>query len=86
MSIRTFHEGDEQLFLSLVNIAYRNLETFTSERVKTLTSSPYFNPEGFFIAEKEGAPVGCIGVFNLPAKECLWIGYLAVKEAFSNSR
>ena len=84
MIIRTFHKGDEQLFLSLVNTAYRNLETLTPERVKRLTSPPYFNPDGFFIAEKQGSPVGCVGVFNLPAKGCLWMGYLAVKEAFSN--
>lgn len=82
--IRTFHKGDEQLFPSLVNTAYRNLETLTPERVKRLTSPPYFNPDGFFIAEKQGSPVGCVGVFNLPAKGCLWMGYLAVKEAFSN--
>jgi len=82
--IRTFHHGDEQLFLLLVNTAYRNLEILASERVKRLTSPPYFNSDGFFIAEKEGSPAGCIGVFNLPAKGYLWIGYLAVKEAFSN--
>jgi N-acetylglutamate synthase-like GNAT family acetyltransferase len=70
--------------MRLVNIAYRNLETLTLERVKRLTSPPYFNPKGFFIAEKEGSPVGCVGVFNLPAKGYLEIRYLAVKDAFSN--
>lgn len=84
MIIRTFHRGDEQLFLPLVNTAHRNLEILISERVKRLTSPPYFNSDGFFIAEKEGSPVGCVGVFNLRAKGYLWIGYLAVKEAFSN--
>jgi len=54
------------------------------EQIKRLTSPPYFNIDGFFIAEKESSPVGCIGVFNLPAKGYLWIGYLAVKEALSN--
>jgi N-acetylglutamate synthase-like GNAT family acetyltransferase len=70
--------------MQLVNIAYRNLETLTWEQVKRLTSPPYFSPEGFFIAEKKGSPIGCIGVFNLPAKGYLEIRYLAVKEAFSN--
>ena len=84
MSLRIFRTGDEQLFLSMVNVAYRNLETLTTERVKRLTSPPYFNPEGFFIAEKERLPIGCVGVFNLPAEKFLEIRYLAVKEAFSN--
>jgi GNAT superfamily N-acetyltransferase len=84
VTIRTFHRGDEQLFLRLANTAYRNLEILTSERVKRLTSPPYFNRDGFFIAEKEGAPVGCVGAFNLRTKGYLWIGYLAVEAAFSN--
>ncbi|MEM2939904.1 MAG: GNAT family N-acetyltransferase [Candidatus Bathyarchaeia archaeon] len=54
------------------------------ERVKRLTSSPNFHSEGFFIAEKDGLPIGCIGVFNLPAEGFLEIRYLAVKDAFSN--
>jgi GNAT superfamily N-acetyltransferase len=60
------------------------LEILTSERVKRLTSPPYFNRDGFFIAEREGAPVGCVGAFNLRTKGYLWIGYLAVEDAFSN--
>ncbi|MEM2941091.1 MAG: GNAT family N-acetyltransferase [Thermoproteota archaeon] len=51
--------------------------------MRRLTSSPSFNPQGFFIAEEKGLPVGCIGVINLPAEGFLEIRYLAVKDAFS---
>lgn len=84
MIIRSFRQSDKQIFLQLVNTAYRNLETLTNERVERLTSPPYFDPDGFFIAEKEGSPVGCVGVFNLPAEAHLEMRYLAVKDAFSN--
>jgi N-acetylglutamate synthase-like GNAT family acetyltransferase len=82
--LRAFRQGDEQLVLSLVNSAYRNLEQLSSERLKSLTSPPYFNADGFFIAEDEGTPLGCVGVFNLLAPGYFLLQYLAVKEAFSN--
>jgi len=86
LKLRSFRRGDEQLFKALVNTTYRNLETLTEERVKTLTSPPYFNPKGFFIAEKQDAdaPVGCVGVFNLSAEKCFTLQYLAVRQAMSN--
>jgi len=82
--LRIFGQGDEKSVLALVNEAYRNLETLTAERLKMYTSPPYFNPEGFFIAEENGAPVGCIGVFNLSADRYLLLQYLAVTGALSN--
>jgi len=82
--IRTFRQGDEQSVLSLVNVAYRNLEQLRTERLKLFTSPPYFNPDGCFIAEEEGVPRGCIGVFNLSADKYLLLQYLAVREALSN--
>jgi N-acetylglutamate synthase-like GNAT family acetyltransferase len=84
MILRTFRQGDEQLVLSLVNTAYRNLEQLRTERLKSLTSPPHFNADGFFIAEEEGTSLGCIGVFNLLAPGYLLLQYLAVKEAFSH--
>jgi len=84
MTIRSFREGDEQLFFQLINEAYRNLEAVTLEYISRITTSEHFNPDGFFFAEKDGVPIGCIGVFNLPAKGFLWMGYLAVKDAFHN--
>jgi len=86
MIIRTFREDDEQSVLSLVNAAYRNLEKLRAERLKMFTSPPNYNADGFFIAEEEGMPVGCIGVFNLSAERYLLLQYLAVREAFSNLR
>lgn len=82
--LRSFQQGDKQSFLYLVNTAYRNLEKLTQEQVERLTSPPYFNSEGFFIAEKEGKPFGCVGVYNLTAVKYFELRYLAVKEALSN--
>jgi len=84
MSLRGFRHGDEKSFPLLVNEAYRNLERLTAERVRRMLSPPYFSPDGFFFFERRGHPVGCVGVFNLPAKSCFEIRYLAVKDAFSN--
>lgn len=86
ITLRTFRNGDEESFLNLVNTAYRNLESLTVERVTKLMSPPYFNPEGFFIAEKKNLPIGCIAVFNLPSKRHVSLQYLAVRKAFSNLR
>lgn len=83
-AIRSFRKGDEKTFLKLVNIAYRNLETLTRDRIKRLTAPPYFNADGFFIAEKHSQPIGCIGVFNLPAEKYLETRYLVAKDALSN--
>lgn len=83
-TLRSFQDGDEKSFLQLVNTAHSKLENLSMERVEQLTSSPRFNRDGFFIAEQEGAPVGCVGVFTLPSQRHLEIRYLAVIEAFSN--
>ena len=84
MIIRAFRRDDEQTVLTLVNEAYRNLEELRAERLKMLTSPPHFNADGFFIAQKERLPVGCIGVFNLSAEKHLLLQYLAVRDALSN--
>jgi len=83
--LRNFRKGDEESFQHLVNTAYRNLETLTPERIKRLTSPPYFDPAGFFIAESRDQPMGCIGVFNLPAEKHLEIRYPAVIDAMSKT-
>lgn len=72
MNLRSFHHGDEQLFLDLVNRTYRNLESLTVERVRRLLSQPFFDPRGFFIAEEKGIAVGCIGVFNARKEMFVW--------------
>jgi len=41
--VRNFQQGDEQSILFIVNTAYKNLERLIIERVKRLTSPPYFN-------------------------------------------
>jgi N-acetylglutamate synthase-like GNAT family acetyltransferase len=85
MVLRNFQSGDDRLFINLVSAAYRNLETLTTQRVKRLLSPPYFEPKGFFIAEEKSKPLGCVGVFNLSAKDRIDLRYLAVNNTFSNT-
>lgn len=84
MVLRNFRSGDEQVFSSLVNVAFKNLEHLGLEEIKRRCSSPSFDPNGFFVAEESGSPIGCIGIFNLPQDGFLEIRYLAVKNAFAN--
>jgi len=82
--LRNFKPGDTQVFRRLVNTAYHNLEHLSEERVATLTSPPLFDAKGFFIAERKGSPIGCIGVFNLHSEHHFVIQYLAVNDALRN--
>ena len=65
-----------------------NLQDWTSGFIeapgtKIFLSSIAFDPAGCFVAENEGAIVGCVAVTNLPRKNWLVIRYLAAKNAAS---
>lgn len=52
MTLRNFRSGDEYAFFTLVNVAFRNLESLSMERVKKLISSSNFHPEGFLLLRR----------------------------------
>jgi hypothetical protein len=61
LSIRRFEPEDEASLLQLQTAAFRELEYLP--RVKVGLHS--LDAAGSFIAEKDGSPIGCIGLFKL---------------------
>jgi GNAT superfamily N-acetyltransferase len=74
--IRSFRKGDEATIPTIIEKCFGSLEFIP--RVKLGLGSPHFNPEGSFVAEKNGAAVGCIGFVNLPRANSFELRYLGV--------
>lgn len=81
VTIRAFRAGDENAFFDLLKNSFGSLEYLP--RVKAEINGPYFNREGSFIAEKNGSPIGCVGLRNLPREKWHEIRYLAVRNGDS---
>lgn len=81
VTVRDFRTGDESIFFELLENSFGSLEYLP--RVKAEITGPYFNREGSFIAEKNGSPIGCVGLRNLPREKWHEIRYLAVKNGES---
>lgn len=81
VTIRSFRSGDENTYLDLLKNSFASLEYLP--RVKAEISGPYLNKGGSFIAEKNGSPVGCVGLRNHPRGKWHEIRYLAVKNGES---
>jgi predicted N-acetyltransferase YhbS len=79
LAVRSFGPGDESIFFEILRDSFGPLEYVP--RVKAEMSGPYFNREGSFIAEKNGSPVGCVGLRNFPREKWLDIRYLAVRDS-----
>ena len=75
VTIRRFKPDDETSFLQLQAAAFREFEYLP--RVKSGLSA--LDPQGSFIAEKDGSPVGCIGIFKLERPAWFEVRNLAVK-------
>jgi GNAT superfamily N-acetyltransferase len=76
VTIRNFRKGDEAIIPTIMEKCFGSLEFIP--RVKLGLAGPYFSPEGSFVAEKDGAPVGCIGLVNLPRANWFELRYLGV--------
>src|SRR4029077_2225439 len=81
VTVRGFRAGDENAFFALLKNCFASLEYLP--RVKAEITGPYFNREGSFIAEKNGSPIGCVGLRNLPHEKWYEIRYLAVRNGES---
>jgi N-acetylglutamate synthase-like GNAT family acetyltransferase len=81
ITIRSFRSGDESIFFDLLKDSFSSLEYLP--RLKGEITGPYLNREGSFIAEKNGSPVGCVGLRNQPRQKWHEIRYLAVKNVDS---
>ena len=65
-NLRTFREGDEQTWAAVKNTVFGSSSTpeeFWAQTFSGVNKKLDFAPEGFFFAEKDGAPVGiCAGI------------------------
>ena len=65
-NLRTFREGDEQTWADVKNTVFGSSSTpeeFWTQTFSGVNKKLDFAPEGFFFAEKDGAPVGiCAGI------------------------
>jgi N-acetylglutamate synthase-like GNAT family acetyltransferase len=81
VTVRSFRPGDENIFLELLKNSFASLEYLP--RVKAEITGPYLNKGGSFIAERNGSPIGCVGLRNHPREKWHEIRYLAVKNGES---
>jgi GNAT superfamily N-acetyltransferase len=77
VTIRSFGPGDERTFLDLIKNCFGSLEY--PPRLKAEITGPYLDHKGSFIAEKDGAPIGCVGLRRFPKENWSEIRYLAVR-------
>jgi hypothetical protein len=77
--IRNLRQGDESGFLGAQSATFRGLEYLPRVRIGV----PGLIPEGSFIAEKNGAIVGCVGVIKLGREGWFEIRNLAVRDQAS---
>lgn len=80
-AVRVFKPGEELELLALLAEAYGN--HYDPAETRRVSSSAGFDAAGCFIAEEEGAPVGCVAVTELLRDKWFVIRYLAVRGAQS---
>lgn len=74
---RNFASGDENVFLDLLKNCFGSLEY--PPRLRGEITGPYLDHKGSFIAEKDSAPIGCVGLRRFPKENWSEIRYLATK-------
>ncbi len=84
MALRLIRRGDEATLLGILNEAFGQFQD--PQEIRNVLGSPFFNPDGCFIANGDGSSIGCVAVTNLPRKNWLVIRYLAVKRLMSKTQ
>lgn len=77
VNFRNFVPGDESVFLDLIKNSFGSLEY--PPRLKGELTGAYLDHKGSIIAEKDGTPVGCVGLRRFPRENWSEIRYLAVR-------
>ena len=77
VKLREFAPGDENVFLDLIKNSFGSLEY--PPRLKGELTGTYLDRKGSFIAERDGTPIGCVGLRRFPKEDWSEIRYLAVK-------
>ncbi|HEV2119805.1 MAG TPA: GNAT family N-acetyltransferase [Candidatus Bathyarchaeia archaeon] len=55
-------------------------------RTMAVLSSERFDPDGCFIAEENGAPIGCVAATRLPRDKWFVIRYLSIRPAMLQTK
>src|SRR3989454_5758711 len=79
ISVRAFSHGEESALLEILRDAFGSFADVA--RTKAVLSSKRFDPDGCFVAEVNGVPIGWLAVTSLPRDKWFVIRYLSIRGA-----
>ncbi len=79
VSVRAFSHGEESALLEILRDAFGSFADVP--RTKAVLSSKRLDPEGCFVAEENGVPIGWLAVTSLPRDKWFVIRYLSIRRA-----
>src|SRR5437667_8160458 len=79
VSVRAFSQGEELALLEILRDAFCSFADVP--RTKAVFSSKRFDPDGCFVAEENGVPIGWLAVTSLPRDKWFVIRYLSIRRA-----
>jgi len=79
VSVRAFSRGEESTLLDILKDAFGGFVDVP--RTKAVLSSKRFDPDGCFVAEENGVPIGWLAVTSLPRDKWFVIRYLSFRRA-----
>src|SRR2546426_5988550 len=77
ISVRAFSHGEESALLEILRDAFGSFADVA--RTKAVLSSKRFDPDGCFVAEVNGVPIGWLAVTSLPRDKWFVIRYLSIR-------
>src|SRR5713226_6881412 len=83
ISVRAFSHGEESAFLEILGDSFGSFADVL--RTKAALSSRRFDPDGCFVAEENGVPIGWLAVTGLPRDKWFVIRYLSVRRVMHRS-
>src|SRR2546426_2131013 len=79
ISVRAFSHGEESALLEILRDAFGSFADVA--RTKAVLSSKRFDPDGCFVAEENGVPIGWLAVTSLLRDKWFVIRYLSIRRA-----
>jgi GNAT superfamily N-acetyltransferase len=77
VSLRSFSRGEESALLDILKDAFGSFADVP--RTRAALSSRRFDPDGCFIAEENGTPIGWVAATRLPRDKWFVIRYLSIR-------
>ena len=84
VTVRLFSYGDESALLDILTDAFSGFADVP--RTRATLSSERFDPDGCFIAEENGAPIGWVAATRLPRDKWFVIRYLSIRPALLQTK